>query len=96
MNGHPNTETGSADGDVISTLMRLVVEVSGGDVVPDPADTGPDSIRRLGLNSVTTLSFLVAVEDTLGIEWDDDVSSEVLGGFADMAGYLGALSHAGG
>ena len=43
---------------------------------------------------MTTLSFLVAVEDTLGIEWDDDVSSDVLSGFADMAGYVGALSHA--
>jgi len=90
----PSTENDSATDDVISTLMRLVVEVSGGDVVPNPGDTGPDSIRRLGLNSVTTLSFLVAVEDTLGIEWDDDVSSDVLGGFAAMAVYVGALSHA--
>jgi len=90
----PSTESDSATDDVISTLMRLVVEVSGGDVVPNPGDTGPDSIRRLGLNSVTTLSFLVAVEDTLGIEWDDDVSSDVLGGFAEMAEYVGALSHA--
>jgi acyl carrier protein len=79
---------------VISTLMRLVVEVTAGEVVPNPSDVGPDSIRRLGLNSVTTLSFLVAVEDALGIEWDDDVSSEVLGGFAAMAAYVTALSHA--
>ena len=94
MSNHPSSETRSTMGDVIATLMRLVVEVSGGDVLPNPGDTGPDSIRRLGLNSVTTLSFLVAVEDTLGIEWDDDVSSDVLGGFADMAEYVGALSHA--
>ncbi len=79
---------------IMSTLMRLVVEVTAGDVVPDPSDVGPGSIRRLGLNSVTTLSFLVAVEDAFGIEWDDDVCSEVLGGFAAMAAYLNALSRA--
>ena len=79
---------------ILSTLTRLVVEVTGGEVVPDPSDVGPDSIRRLGLNSVTTLSFLVAVEDALGIEWDDDVSSEVLAGFAAMAAHVEALSHA--
>ena len=94
MSTQPISETGTDSSEVIAALMRLVVEVTGGEVVPDPADTGPDSIRRLGLNSVTTLSFLVAVEDTLGIEWDDDVSSDVLSGFADMAGYVGALSHA--
>jgi acyl carrier protein len=77
-----------------STLMRLVVEVTAGEVVPDPSDVGPGSIRRLGLNSVTTLSFLVAVEDAFGIEWDDDVSSEVLGGFAAMTAYVEAQSHA--
>ena len=94
MSTHPSSQTSSPMSTVISTLMRLVVEVSRGEVVPNPADIGPDSIRRLGLNSVTTLSFLVAVEDTLGIEWDDDVSSEALSSFAEMAGYVGALSHA--
>jgi acyl carrier protein len=78
---------------VITTLMHLVVEVTEGEVVPNRSDVGPGSIRRLGLNSVTTLSFLVAVEDAFGIEWDDDVSSEVLGGFAAMAAYVRALSH---
>jgi hypothetical protein len=78
----------------LSTLLRLVVEVTAGEAVPDPSDVGPDSIRRLGLNSVTTLSFLVAVEDAFGMEWDDDVSSDVLGGFAAMAAHVEALCHA--
>lgn len=79
---------------VIPTLMRLMVEVTEGEVVPNRSDVGPGSIRRLGLNSLATLSFLVAVEDAFGIEWDDDVSSEVLGGFAAMAAHVRALSNA--
>lgn len=82
------------DAEIIAELQQLVVEVSAGQVVPDPADVGSDSIRRLGLNSVTTLSFMVAVEDAFGIEWDDDVSSDVLAGFAQMAAYVQIQSHA--
>ena len=40
MSNHPSSETRSTMGDVIATLMRLVVEVSGGDVLPNPGDTG--------------------------------------------------------
>ena len=79
---------------ILSTLLNLVTDVTAGEVIPDPTDIGPGSIRRLGLNSVTTLTFLVAVEDSLGIEWDDDVSSEVLSGFAEMAEYVASQSHA--
>lgn len=89
-----NPQPSAVDAEIIDELQQLVVEVSAGEVVPNPADTGPDSIRRLGLNSVTTLSFMVAVEDSFGIEWDDDVSSEVLAGFAAMAAYVRTQSRA--
>jgi len=41
----PSTENDSATDDVISTLMRLVVEVSGGDVVPNPGEPGFDATK---------------------------------------------------
>ncbi|MDG4794547.1 acyl carrier protein [Micromonospora sp. WMMD1082] len=74
--------------DIIDQLMALVVEISFGEAVPDPARTGSGSIRELGLNSLRTLNFLVAVEDTFGIEWDDDLPEEVLDGFTAMARYI--------
>lgn len=74
--------------EIINGLMKVITEITEGEVVPDPADIGPDSIRRLGLDSLRTLNFLVMVEDMFGIEWDDDLPEQVLGGFEAMAGYI--------
>jgi acyl carrier protein len=74
--------------EIVAALMELVSEITEGEVRPDPGYTGPDSIRRLGLNSLLTLNFLVTVEDTYGIEWDDDLPEEVLASFELMAGYI--------
>jgi acyl carrier protein len=74
--------------EIISDLMRVVVDITEGQVTPDPDQTGPDSIRHLGLNSLRMLNFLVTVEDMFGIEWEDDLPHEVLGSFALMAQYI--------
>jgi acyl carrier protein len=50
--------------------------------------TVENSLRRLGLDSVTTLAFLVAVEDSFGIEWSDDLPDDVLASFDAMARYI--------
>ena len=73
---------------IVTDLMDLITEITEGEVRPDPGYTGPDSIRRLGLNSLRTLNFLVTVEDTYGIEWDDDLPEEVLTSFELMARYI--------
>jgi acyl carrier protein len=73
---------------IVTNLMELISEITEGEVRPDPSYTGPDSIRRLGLNSLRTLNFLVTVEDTYGIEWDDDLPEQVLASFELMAQYI--------
>ncbi|CAH0244567.1 phosphopantetheine-binding protein [Rhodococcoides fascians] len=75
-------------GKTISKLQDLLKTATQGDVTPTNSDVGTDSIRRLGINSVTMLSFLVAVEDAFGIEWDDEVPEDVLNGFTSMAEYI--------
>jgi acyl carrier protein len=74
--------------EIIADLMRVVTDITEGEVRPDPQDTGADSIRNLGLNSLRMLNFLVTVEDMFGIEWEDDLPDEVLGSFARMAAYI--------
>lgn len=74
--------------EIIPDLMRVVVDITEGDVTPDPTQTGANSIRNLGLNSLRMLNFLVTVEDMFGIEWEDDLPDEVLGSFALMAQYI--------
>lgn len=82
--------------EVIERLVRILVAVTDGDVSNDVDVDGIDSIRRLGLTSVTLLAFMVAVEDQLGVEWDDDVEPDVTASFGSMADYvLGTSTGAG-
>lgn len=69
-------------------LMCVVEELTDGEVKPPREEGGAGSIRALGLNSVTMLNLLVAVEDEFGIEWDDDLEEGVLDSFDAMAGHL--------
>jgi acyl carrier protein len=75
---------------MVVRLMELLEEGSEGTVSVDRDASGPDTIRRLGLNSVSMLAFLVAVEDEFGIEWDDDVDEEILSSFDAMAAHIAA------
>jgi acyl carrier protein len=79
----------STDTDVIPRLMALVEDASGGDIRPERGDTGPGSLRRLGISSLTMLEFLVAIEDEFGIEWDDDVDQSVFDSFGSIATHIG-------
>ncbi|MBO4207367.1 acyl carrier protein [Micromonospora sp. CPCC 206060] len=74
--------------EIIADLMKVVTDITEGEVQPDPAQTGDDSIRNLGLNSLRMLNFLVTVEDMFGIEWEDDLPESVLGSFEQMARYI--------
>jgi acyl carrier protein len=74
--------------ELIRRLRALVEKTSNGLVVAGPQPEEPDSIRRLGLDSLGMLNFLVAVEDEFGIEWGDDVPKEVLASFGSMAAYV--------
>ena len=46
------------------------------------------SLSELGLDSFGILSFLVAVEDELGIEWDDDLPSETFRSLDSISMYI--------
>ncbi len=80
----------SVERELVPRLMDVLEEATDGVVVPRRDDDGPDSIRRLGLNSVSMLNFLVAVEDAFGIEWEDEIDEEVLGSFDAMARHIAA------
>jgi acyl carrier protein len=73
---------------VVSRLMELLEKTSNGQIIVPRGETGPDSIRRTGIDSVGLLVFLIAVEDEYGIEWDDDVPTTILHSFAAMAAYI--------
>jgi acyl carrier protein len=74
--------------DLIARLFALVERSTNGRVVPSRDHLGPDSIRRLGLDSLGMLTFLVAVEDEFGIAWDDDVPADVTASFESMAAHV--------
>jgi len=74
--------------DIIASLVKIISDLTEGEVQPDPQQIGPGSIRNVGLNSLRMLNFLVTVEDMFGIEWDDDLPEEVLGSFELMARYI--------
>ena len=73
---------------LVSRLMELVARSTNGQIIASREHPGADSIRRLGLDSLGMLTFLVAVEDEFGIEWGDEVPEEVLASFERMATYI--------
>ena len=77
-----------ADQQTIVDRLVDLVEASPERAGRGSAPSGADSIRRVGLSAVSSLTFLVAVEDEFGIEWDDDVDEAVLASFDAMAEYL--------
>lgn len=71
-------------------LVALLQSVAG-DVLAGPVtETGPGSLRRLGLTSVKLLAFLVAIEDEFGLVWDDDVEESVIGSLDAIAEHIAA------
>lgn len=66
-------------------LARRSIEMAPEQPLPHE---GEDSLRRLGMDSVKMLSFLVAVEDEFGIEWSDDIPPAVLASFEHMASHI--------
>lgn len=73
---------------LVADLVAVLHEITEGRLTELVDPLAPNSIRRLGLDSVTTLAYLVAVEDAFGIEWDDDLPDSVLASFDDMAQYI--------
>ncbi len=73
---------------LVADLVAVLHEITEGRLTELVDPDAPNSIRRLGLDSVTTLAYLVAVEDAFGIEWDDDLPESVLASFHEMAHYI--------
>lgn len=76
--------------DIMETLEGLVIKESGGQLEKSDIQVGPDSLRRLGLNSLAILRILVAVEDEFGIEWSDDVDERVTSDLQAMCEHIAA------
>ncbi len=49
------------------------------------------SLREAGVSSTGLVSLLVAMEETFGFEWEDDVEPEVLRSIDSLAGHVVAL-----
>jgi acyl carrier protein len=69
------------------TLNTLLAEVTEGAVAANPSQQAKPLSER-GVDSVTLLRFLVAIEDSLGIEWSTDTPREVFRSIDSVAGYL--------
>ncbi|MEU4318380.1 acyl carrier protein [Nocardia fluminea] len=73
---------------ILADVKALIVKESDGQIQESDIQVGPDSLRRLGLNSLATLRVLVAVEDEFGIEWDDDVDEAVMSDLQVMCDHI--------
>jgi acyl carrier protein len=71
-------------------LIDLMEEALDHAIAIDRVDVGAGSIRRLGVDSVAMLAFMVAVEDVFGFEWEDDLAPETLASFGALADYVDA------
>ncbi|SCK05162.1 Acyl carrier protein [Streptomyces sp. WMMB 714] len=71
-------------------IRELLAELFGGnrrfEGVPDTM-----SLREAGVSSTGLVSLLVAMEETFGFEWEDDVEPEVLRSIDSLAGHVVAL-----
>ncbi|MGI5338721.1 phosphopantetheine-binding protein [Streptomyces sp. CA-181903] len=75
--------------EVLSRLVALLERVAAVELGGRPVtETGPESLRNLGLTSVRLMEFLVAVEDEFDLIWDDDVDEAVIGSLEGMARYI--------
>ena len=74
--------------DVIEKLVKVLEQSTEGRVFVSRDEAVTKSLRELGLDSVALLSFLVAVENEFGIEWDDDLPEETLASLGNMASYI--------
>lgn len=73
--------------EVRQRIRALLVDLFGGDrFVNGVSDTV--SLREAGVPSTALVSLLVAMEDTFGFEWDDDVEPEVLRSIDSLAGHV--------
>lgn len=72
---------------LIDTLNQLLADVTEGAVPPDAGQQARPLTER-GVDSVTLLRFLVAIEDTLGIEWSTDTPRDVFRSVGTVAAYL--------
>lgn len=76
--------------EVIDRLIKVLEQSTEGRVVVSRNEAATKSLQQFGLDSVALLSFLVAVENEFGIEWDDDLPEETLTSLENMANYIEA------
>jgi acyl carrier protein len=74
--------------EIIDTLIKVLKQSTEGRVVVSVQEATTKSLRQFGLDSVALLSFLVAVENEFGIQWDDDLPEETLTSLGNIANYI--------
>jgi acyl carrier protein len=73
---------------IVEQLVAIAHRVTDGRVPLDVETGGPGSVRRLGLDSLAMLEFLVGIEDEFGLDWDDDVPPDTLASFFSIADHI--------
>lgn len=71
-------------------LRDVLSEVSRGKITVSRAQSDAP-LKDLGMDSVTLLSFLVAVEDLVGIEWPADIPKSTFASIASIADYIDSV-----
>ncbi|WP_171167670.1 phosphopantetheine-binding protein [Streptomyces sp. I05A-00742] len=74
--------------DILKRLISLLERIAVAELDGPVTETGPGSLRNLGLTSVRLMEFLVAVEDEFDLIWDDDVEESVIGSLDGMARHI--------
>jgi acyl carrier protein len=71
-------------------LRAVLSEVSRGKIAVSRAQSGA-LLKDLGMDSVTLLSFLVAIEDLVGIEWPADIPRSTFASIDSIADYIDSV-----
>ncbi|HEV7368129.1 acyl carrier protein [Arenibaculum sp.] len=82
-----NQSAAQADAELRTRLCDVLSEVSQGKITVSRAQFQAP-LKDLGMDSVTLLSFLVAVEDLVGIEWPADIPKSTFASIDSIADYI--------
>jgi acyl carrier protein len=73
---------------IVSRLAAILQSVTHQNNGPAAGLVGSTRLRDLELDSMSWLSFLVAIEESFGIEWDEGLPEDVLASLDSIAAHL--------
>ena len=81
------------DSEIEKRLVEIIKDILKIHVLPDNMDWKSD-MRIIGVNSISTIQMIVAVEEKFDIEFDDeDLSEERLNEFMELDKFVDYIGH---